>query len=488
MIRNATLVLAWLVVYTPLVAQEPLTRETAEALRKAARFFDREVSASGGYLWRYSSDLENREGEGTATKTTAWVQPPGTPSVGTALLEAYRRTGDEFYLGLARRTAEALVRGQLVSGGWDYRIEFDPKDRQRYAYRVDHPDGRVERLRNTSTLDDNTTQSALRFLIEIDRALGFQDAKIHEACEYGLQQLLAVQYPNGAWPQRFEAAPDPEKHPIRKANYPDSWPREWPNEDYRGYYTFNDNALADTIMLLFDAADIYENERYSNAARLGGDFILLAQMPEPQPAWAQQYNLKMQPAWARKFEPPSITGGESQGILRILVEIHRRTGDPKYFEAVTRALEYLKKSQFPDGRLARFYELKTNRPLYFTKEYELTYDDSDLPTHYAFKVGARLDSIVPQSLADLARARTSSRLETPRLTSSLRNQAAEVVAKLDSRGAWVERGRLNSAGAEEVKEIIDTRTFIKNIETLSRFIQASGADANRSGGVSPPKL
>ena len=49
------------------------------------------------------------------------------------------------------------------------------------------------------------------------------------------------------------------------------------------------------------------------------------------------------------------------------------------------ALAYLKKSLLPDGRLARFYELKTNKPLYFTKTYELTYDDSDMPTHYSFK-------------------------------------------------------------------------------------------------------
>ena len=52
------------------------------------------------------------------------------------------------------------------------------------------------------------------------------------------------------------------------------------------------------------------------AARRGGDFILLAQMPEPQPAWAQQYNARMEPAWARRFEPASITGGESVGACR----------------------------------------------------------------------------------------------------------------------------------------------------------------------------
>ena len=36
-------------------------------------------------LWQYSDDLTQREGEGRATDTTVWVQPPGTPSVGMAL-------------------------------------------------------------------------------------------------------------------------------------------------------------------------------------------------------------------------------------------------------------------------------------------------------------------------------------------------------------------------------------------------------------------
>ena len=51
------------------------------------------------------------------------------------------------------------------------------------------------------------------------------------------------------------------------------------------------------------------------------------------------------------------------------------------FDAVT--------AQLPDGRLARFYELKTNKPLYFTKTYEVTFSDEDLPTHYGFKVAYR---------------------------------------------------------------------------------------------------
>ena len=75
-------------------AAEPAVDEAARALRKAVEFFRQEVSASGGYLWRYSGDLARREGEDQASKTTAWVQPPGTPTVGGAYLLAYEALGD----------------------------------------------------------------------------------------------------------------------------------------------------------------------------------------------------------------------------------------------------------------------------------------------------------------------------------------------------------------------------------------------------------
>ena len=88
-------------------------------------------------------------------------------------------------------------------------------------------------------------------------------------------------------------------------------------------------------------------------------------MPDPQPAWAQQYNAQMQPAWARKFEPASITGGESQGAIRILMDVYRHTGDKKYLAPIPAALDYLAKSEVSAGRLARFYELKTNQAALF---------------------------------------------------------------------------------------------------------------------------
>jgi hypothetical protein len=462
-----------------LSAEERLSAdEAAVALKKAVGFFRTKVSINEAYLWRYSHDLARREGEGKASRTTAWVQQPGTPIVGGTFLDVYERTKDKYYLDAAKQTAYALVAGQLKSGGWDYRIEFDPKDRKQYAYRID---GDTAGSRNVTTLDDNNTQSALRFLMRIDRTLQFKDQKIHEAVEYALESLLKAQYPNGAWPQRFSEFPDPKKHPVKKASYPKTWSRVWPNKDYRGYYTFNDNSIADVIDTMFDATEIYGDPRFQAAAEKAGDFLILAQMPDPQPGWAQQYDADMQPAWARRFEPPAITGGESQGVMRSLLKLYDRTGKKKFLDPIPRALAYYKKLVLPSGRLARFYELKTNRPLYFVKDtFAMSYNTDNLLPGYAFITGSRLVSIEAEyqrllktDPSDLNPPREKTNY---RLTPELSAQAKEVVLLLDSRGAWVEEGELRYNGPDDpTRLILDTKTFIKNVTILSQFIAAKQA-------------
>jgi len=401
-----------------------LKDQAAKALRRATEFFRTQVSTEGGYLWRYSEDLTRREGEGKATDTMVWVQPPGTPSVGMVYLAAYEATGDSYYLDAARDAAYALVRGQLRSGGWDYRIEFDPKRRPRYAYRVDPP---REGARNVSTLDDNNTQSAVRLLMGVDQALDFKDQKIREAVQFALSALLEVQYPNGAWPQRFSGPPDPAKFPVKKAGYPDSWSWTHPGDDYKNFYTFNDNTIADTIATMLEAFEIY---------------------------------------------------GESHGVMRTLLVLYRATGKKKYLEPLPRAMEYLRRSRLSDGRLARFYELKTNKPLYFTRgDYKLTYSDADMPTHYAFKVSYGVESIAQEyerlramDPVELKRPKKASR---PSLSRGLAARTRSVIDSLDEQGRWVEGGQLRSDDQDDrTRRVIDCRTFISNVRTLSAYLTA----------------
>jgi hypothetical protein len=458
---------------SPAQADDALRDEASQGLERAVQFYAGQVASHGGYVYRYSADLTKREGEGQTELDTVWVQPPGTPAVGMALVEAYEVTGRRYLLDAARAAGECLLQGQLRSGGWTNRIEFAPDRRKKVLYRVDPP---RKRGFNTSSFDDDQTQSCLRFLARLDAALGFSDPAIHEATKLAFDSVLKAQFPNGGWAQGWQDFPDASEHTVAAATYPDSWPREYPGGDYWWHYTLNDNTVANTIASLLLAASIYDEPRYREAAVRAGDFLLLAQLPEPQPAWAQQYDFDMHPAWARKFEPPAVSGAESQGVIRALFQLYLETGDQKYLKPVPAAIAYLRQSLRPDGRLARFYELRTNKPLYLTREYKLTYDDNDLPTHYGFIVDSDLDALAQryESLNALsAGERTALRRSSLEFDVTPPDERAvrEVLASLDDRGAWVEVGRLLYHGKrDDTRRIIDSRTFIRNVGLLSRFI------------------
>lgn len=379
-------------------------------------------------------------------------------------------------------------------------------------------DARRQRLAGGSTRAD-----------AVDRDLGFADSAIHDAARFALDSLVQAQYPNGAWPQRYARFPDPADFPVRRASYPDSWPRTWPGSDYYEHYTFNDNSIVDAIDVMLEAARIYNDPRYLASAEKGGEFILLAQMPDPQPGWAQQYDRDMHPAWARRFEPPSITGGESQSVMRALLLLYRETGTRKYLEPLPRALAYYRRSLLPDvddpsesrrracpGRTpcaARFYELKTNRPLYITKGtrltaldqgvtnvdgYELSYSDASVITHYGVLVSGagfadierehrRLEGAAPLSLKRPDRLRGLSPWSDRRFATAGTLPDAEapigddrvraVLDAMDSRGAWVEPGTIGKANrlvsvvaGRDLVVTLGGRTLpLKENETLEVF-------------------
>jgi Pectic acid lyase len=473
-----------------------LRQQARAALRKAVEFYRTKVATEGGYHFAYAEDLSYGRSEMSEGPTRVEVQRDGTPIVGMAYLDAYGATRDTYYLEAAREVARALVKGQYCSGGWDYYIEFDPQKRSQFPYRADGRCGTADAKTSPrpTTLDDNVTQAAVRLLMRVDRELDFKDAEIHGAALFALDGLVNAQYPNGAWPQRLVQPADPKQFPVTRASYPDSWPKTWPRSNYFSHYTFNDNSVVDAIDAMLEAARIYKEPRYLASAERGGEFILLAQMPEPQPGWAQQYDREMHPAWARAFEPPSITGGESQSVMRALMLLYRETGQKKYLEPLPRALAYYKRSILPDvdnpseirrrtcpGRTpcaARFYELKTNRPLYITKGtrvtaldqgatnvggYEVSYSDESVITHYSVLVSGaafadiereytELQGAAPASLKRPDRLRGLSPWTDTRTAAStatdgrtLESRVRAIVSAMDSRGAWVEEGAIGKA-------------------------------------------
>jgi PelA/Pel-15E family pectate lyase len=455
-------------------AAEFTQADAAKAMRRAVEFFRTKVGYHGAYGYAVSDDLSKREGENKITATQGWVEPPGTPLVGMAYLEAYRASGDKLLLEAAQECGAALLATQLESGGWQNPIELDAESRLTHPYRknaVSADAAKSKVKRELSTLDDNKTQSCLTFLMRLDAETGFQDAALHEAVLFGLDALVKVQYPNGAWPQQFDATPDAAQFPVLKAGYPESWSRTFPKINYVGFYTFNDDTIADVVELMLAASETYQEPRYKASAEKAGGFILMSQMPEPQPGWAQQYDPAMNPVWARKFEPPAISGSESQNILKILLSLYKATGDKKYLEPIPSAIGWLRKSVLADGRMARFYELHTNKPLYFTKDYVLTYDDFDLPTHYGFKVGAGSIDTVEKEYKKLLEngvpAKEKPDVTHAKFSLSIAADAVKIAEKLDERGAWVEEGKLKNYDDAGGK-IISSKTFILNLRVLAR--------------------
>ena len=448
-----------------------LQADVREAMAKGTRYYTERLALHGGYVYYYSPDLKTRYGEGLASPSQIWVQPPGTPTVGLAFLAAYDATKEKQHLDAARAAGEALMYGQLKSGGWQNNVDFDANGKGLNLYR--NGKGRGQ---NNSTLDDGISQSAIRFMARLDQALEFKDAKVHESAQIATEALLKAQFANGAFPQVW-TGPVPQIE-IKPASFPDhDWRTEGKVKDYWNMYTLNDGLAGTVSETLLAAHDVYKDDKYVAALKMLGDFLILAQMPAPQPAWAQQYSREMQPIWARRFEPPGVTGGESQDVLETLMKIYRVTGDKKYLEPIPRALAYLRKSRLPDGRLARYHELKTNRPLYMTRtsgEYSLTYDDRDLPDHYGWKVASRLDAIQAEYNALSKTGKTTKQEPT---LAELRKQALEITSSLDAEGRWISTYAGEPLyGQPKFKpgdRFINSAVFSRNVEALAAYLQAT---------------
>ena len=449
-----------------------------QALKKAVSTLRREVSFAGGYAWSWPRDMSTAKSENRESPSLIAMQPPGTPAIGMSMLNAYGASGDVLFFQGAREAAQALMWCQLSSGGWDSDFDFDPRKSKNYHFRRDIEAGDTDPTGRhaDSTLDDQKTQSALLFLLELAHTdPGKKDPALRAALDFGLKGLLAAQAPNGAWGQHYEG-PSKDTATDLRAKIPAEWPRIWPNVDYTSFHTLNDGNLEWVMRLLLRAHELEKDERYLAAARKLGGFFILAQFPEPQPGWAQQYDFNMVPVWARKFEPPAVSSIESVGAMEALLQLWLATGDEQYLKPLPAALAWLEKSRLPDGQWARFYELGTNKPLYCkAKTYEITYDDSDLPTHYGFKIDPDLSSDIQKIHArmkaprDETLAKQSLPNEPKKWASRAKGAAAKANTALSTQ---------NKQGLWTKENEIDAGEIVKHLRALAYYLEAA-----RNGGA-----
>ncbi len=456
----------------PKIEPFPTIDSVHAAVRKAVGFARTNLSFAGGYATKWSRDLKESRTSDTQGVALIAIEAPGTPAMGRVFVRAWQVTQDKLPLQAAREAAMALRWTQLASGGWSTHHDYAlPMARKQHYFR-DLQAGDTERgeRRAHSTLDDDKTQVALLFLIELARLPESQgDADLQATVRFGLESLLAAQASNGGWPQGFDGPADATA-PVKPVSMPRDWPRVWPNVDYTGYYTVNDGNLRTVAEVLVSAYEWTRDERFLAALKKLGDFLLLAQCPDPQPGWAQQYNLAMEPAWARKFEPPCVSSTETLSALETLHDIWVVTGDQRYREPFARALAWLKKVRLPDGQYARFQELHTDRPLYFVKDtYELTYDDSNLPTHYGFKIDD-LQEDIDKFQEKLKRSREE-------LRSAARAEQSQKEWLSDAKGAAqkavIALEGQNKEGVWTKDNVIEAQLFVKHLNAMLNYAEAA---------------
>ena len=286
-----------------------------------------------------------------------------------------RQKADWYVTAEARRIADNLLQHQSPAGGWPKSVDFTA---------TPTPKSLADAVRGgrANSLDNDATTLPMEYLARTAQATG--DERYRQSFARGVDYLLAAQYPNGGWPQFF---------PLR--------------EGYYSHITYNDGAMIHALTLLRDVAagrppydfvDADRRAKASAAVARGIDCILRTQIKQDGKltAWCAQHDEKtLAPAWARNYEIPSLSGAESVGIVRFLMQIDQPT--PEINAAVEGAVAWLKsvtitglryergtqadgkKDGFvkPDSTAgplwARFYELGSNRPIFTGRDKVVRY-------------------------------------------------------------------------------------------------------------------
>ena len=280
--------------------------------------------------------------------------------------------------------ADNILLYQKENGGW-------PKNYDVQAILTQAQKDTLLQAQNilNTTFDNGTTYPQIVYLAKVYTATGTE--KYKAAAIKGLNFILSAQYANGGWPQYY---------PLEN--------------NYSRCITYNDDAMCGIMLLLKDVADNKNDYSFiEKKLRLklvrsyenGLGCILKTQINDDgtPTAWCQQYNeVSLQPAWARKFEPPSICNGESVQIVLLLMSI--KDPSPAIINAVQNAVAWFKISEIKNTKIetfaapemdtpfrisktdkrviidsmatpiwTRYYELKTHRPFFCNRDSKPVY-------------------------------------------------------------------------------------------------------------------
>jgi PelA/Pel-15E family pectate lyase len=263
----------------------------------------------------------------------------------------------------ALSVAENILYYQNDNRGWPKAIEMTARTAPR--------DGE-------STIDNDATTTQIDYLARVYTATGC--TKYRDGALAGIGYLLEAQYDNGGWPQVF---------PV--------------TDGYSSHITFNDNAMVHVLELLRGVAGRAERFAFADealassaaaAVQRGIGCILATQIVVngTKTGWCAQHDEQtLEPAQARTYELPSLSGSEGAALFRFLMTIEDPSPEVRdaiesaatWFEAVRLTgvrIERTVDATQPTGEdrilvqdpaapplWARFYELGTNRPIFSSR-------------------------------------------------------------------------------------------------------------------------
>ncbi len=290
--------------------------------------------------------------------------------------------------------ADNMLLFQKNNGGW-------PKNYDFFAILTPEQKKLVEasKAETNTTFDNGNTYTQIAAL-----AIAYKSTKVEKyktGCFKGLNFVLKAQYKNGGWPQYYPIEPN----------------------NYSSHITYNDDAMLGIMQLLKDILD--GDDQYSfidkgfkiklqTAYNKGLDCILKTQINDAgkPTAWCQQYDeVTLQPAWARKFEPPSICNKESSGLVLFLMSIDHPSKE--IIDAVDNAVVWFEASKIYNTRVKTIPAVKTTTPYKVSVSDRVVVTDSTAPAiwtrYYELKTHRPMfcnrDSKVVYTLAEVTRER-----------------------------------------------------------------------------------
>lgn len=270
--------------------------------------------------------------------------------------------------------AENVLSFQRDCGGWPKNVDMSRRFTSEEAALI-----RADQHLKDATIDNASTYTHLRFIAKVVGATGSE--RYRKAFDRGFSYLMKAQYENGGWPQFY---------PLRKGYY--------------SHITFNDDAMTGVLYFLKAIAD--EDPDYAflsadqqaqaqKALDKGIEVILKTQIniDGELTGWCAQHDeITLKPAPARSYEPVSISGKETVGIVEFLMSIEDPS--PAVQQAIVAACHWFEKAKIKGYRLhyepdsaaaegynrflvkdetapplwARFYSIETMQPIWIDRD------------------------------------------------------------------------------------------------------------------------